>query len=289
MIHVRVRPEDISEGWLEKAQRLTAELEVLKDDGPEVPEERRKSASDKRKALIEKNSGVWKELKGVLMRWSHGKCWYSELKDPGSDFHVDHFRPKGRVRNQGDEDIEGYWFLAFDWRNYRLSVAWCNSAHSADGGPAQGKQDQFPIRRTDKRARCCADDLGAEECVLLDPTNEWDVTLLDFDEEGLPVPTTEGWARERVLETRRILHLDAPRMVEARQRIWRRCREVLQSAHRLVNQPREELGGLDQRQQRERMQELRDMISPGAELSAVARACIAKSGYAWAYRLLSAA
>ncbi|MDX1998437.1 MAG: hypothetical protein SF066_12030 [Thermoanaerobaculia bacterium] len=289
MIHVRVRPEDISEGWLEKAQRLTAELEAFKDDGPEVPEERRKSASDKRKALIEKNSGVWKELKGVLMRWSHGKCWYSELKDHGSDFHVDHFRPKGRVRDQGEEDTEGYWFLAFDWKNYRLSVAWCNSAHSADGGPAQGKQDQFPVGPKGKRATCKEDDLDRENCVLLDPTNANDVVLVDFDETGLPVATAGGWTTTRVRETTRILHLDAPRMLEARQAVWRTCREELASAHALINQESEDMGTLDKAELKRSLKRLRELIAPQSELSAVARACIVKFGYRWALSLLNAA
>jgi hypothetical protein len=289
VIHVRVRPEDISEDWLKKAQKLTAELEGLKDDGLEVPEKTWKSATDKRQALIDKNSGLWKDLKNVLMRWSHGKCWYSELKDPGSDFHVDHFRPKGRVRNQGEEDTEGYWFLAFDWRNYRLSVAWCNSAHSADGGPTQGKQDQFPLGPKGKRAICSQDDLGRENCVLLDPTSANDVLLVDFDETGLPVATASGWTAMRVRETTRILHLDAPRMLEARQAVWRTCRDELASAHTLINQESDDMGTLDESELRKRLERLRELIAPMAELSAVARACVAKSGYSWAPKLLAAA
>lgn len=46
---------------------------------------------------------------------SYGKCWYSEAKDAGANFDVDHFRPKAEAkRAENLVDVEGYAWLAFD-------------------------------------------------------------------------------------------------------------------------------------------------------------------------------
>src|SRR5687768_17617826 len=60
---------------------------------------------------------IWRDLDQPLKTLTNGKCWYSESKNPMSDKNVDHFRPKNSVVE--DAAHEGYWWLAFDWKNYR--------------------------------------------------------------------------------------------------------------------------------------------------------------------------
>jgi hypothetical protein len=52
-----------------------------------------------RKKLISDNADLWRELKPVLRRLVHGKCWYCEAREDRSDNAVDHFDP--RVESQG--------------------------------------------------------------------------------------------------------------------------------------------------------------------------------------------
>lgn len=285
---VRVRDTDVPADWLKRAQALREQLVLCADDPPNVAKP--KSAAQKRKKLIDANQKVWTELKETLLEWSHRKCWYSELKDPGSDMHVDHFRPKGRVRNPGEPDREGYWWLAFSWENYRISVAWCNSPHKGKSkkAPAKGKHDQFPLGKNGVIATSPDEDLDAEDVVLLDPVDPDDVLLLDFDESGLPVPTADGWSAERVAKTVDVLHLDAPRMKEARQRLWRRCQRLLDEANELVNQPDGERSVKDKTMLKRRLRDIRDLLAPEAELSAVARACVKRSAHPWALSILAA-
>ena len=89
-----------------------------------------------------------------------------------------------------------------------------------------------------------------EELVLLDPVNDRDVILIDFDETGLPTPATDGWSAKRVMMTRDIMHLDAPKMVEARQSVWRECERRLLMAAEALNVPERETAGVIRRRRR---------------------------------------
>ena len=101
---------------------------------------------------------------------SYGKCWYSEAKDAGANFDVDHFRPKAEAkRTEEIVDAEGYAWLAFDWDNFRLSVQNCNRLNKDDTGETVGKGSWFPLIEESPKAtwtnRCVCD----EKRVLLDP------------------------------------------------------------------------------------------------------------------------
>ena len=79
----------------DEAQRLTNELVRLDDPAA-------------RSAFIERHSDFWRQrVRPVLMGMSHGKCWYSEARDVVSVWHVDHFRPKGEVRNEDGKSRPG--------------------------------------------------------------------------------------------------------------------------------------------------------------------------------------
>ena len=115
-------PDD---AWLQKADRITRELLEA-----ETLEQKHK--------IIDDNERLWGELKDVLMELSHQKCWYSESKDTFSYYHVDHFRPKKKAIGIDKKDKGGYWWLAFNWTNYRISGAVGNV----------NKRDKFAVYRS---------------------------------------------------------------------------------------------------------------------------------------------
>src|SRR5262245_23831897 len=80
----------------------------------------RDASAKKRSAVIDENQTVWKDLKEALRTLSYEKCWYCESIDPRADNAVDHYRPKGNVRGAIPPHT-GYWWLAFEWTNYRFS------------------------------------------------------------------------------------------------------------------------------------------------------------------------
>lgn len=99
-----------SQGWIDEAEKVTRRLRDAA--GPEA-----------RKAIIDENEGLWRDdrIRNGLLGQFNNKCWYTESQDSVSSLHVDHFRPKIRVLDLYGNACEGYWWLAFNWNNYRIS------------------------------------------------------------------------------------------------------------------------------------------------------------------------
>ena len=157
------------------------------------------------------------EVLTALRTAAGNKCWYSEVQLDGADPNVDHFRPKGRVRevdadlNNVGDPIEGYWWLAFEPLNYRLAAMHANQRRT-DEDTEGGKSDYFPVRGVRAAA---ATPWGAivEDALALDPCSPSDVRLLWFDLDGKPCAS--DWKRkpsagdlERVKVTIWLYHLD---------------------------------------------------------------------------------
>src|SRR5258708_6505410 len=103
-----------------------------------------------RATLIKANRSKWVALRSAMEAISNGKCWYTECKNPGTDDDVDHFRPKLGV--EGVPEHPGYYWLAFEWRNLRLSCHRANRLRlRADGGTG-GKGGRFPLYNPATRA-----------------------------------------------------------------------------------------------------------------------------------------
>ncbi|MDD2342535.1 MAG: hypothetical protein PHV54_06565 [Tolumonas sp.] len=94
---------------------------------------------------------VWSVFKPNFILKFGDKCWYSEVPRIGTDFNIDHFRPKGAVKkakriyaskiiNGKSQNHSGYWWLAFEPKNYRYSCQYANQPR--DNG---GKHDYFPF------------------------------------------------------------------------------------------------------------------------------------------------
>lgn len=156
--------------WIDSAKGLRTEL----DTAPGAKE---------RKKIIDDNDAVWRGLKPTLRAVADTKCWYCETKADRTDNAVDHFRPKSV-----------YWWLTFDWTNFRYSCTFCNSRRrDPDSDQVGGKQDGFPL--ADGSARATNPAMVEDEVpLLLDPFVYDDHRMIWFDETGLtkPHPSREG-------------------------------------------------------------------------------------------------
>ena len=158
----------ITAEWAATAAALTGELSRAAD-------------KDERKNILNRpaSADAWRDLKVYLEQISSNKCWYCESRQIRSDNAVDHFRPKGRVFEC--DDHPGYWWLAFNWENYRFSCTFCNSRRTDVITDATGgKHDHFPLAREDQRVYSDKEDIRRELPMLLDPVNPADYGLIWF-------------------------------------------------------------------------------------------------------------
>lgn len=215
MRYIDMRDLQIDAGWVASAN---AAMDAV-----------RRAAADKRSDAINRHQEVWKNLKDKLRALSYDKCWYCESIDPRSDNAVDHYRPKGNVKG-AEPPHTGYWWLAFDWKNYRFCCTYCNSLRTSAAGTG-GKQDYFPLWQEDARAKSETDDLDNELPLLLDPTRVTDVRLIAFSEDGSVGPADPNTrSREYRMADESITryHLKHPTLAERRAF---RLREVLGWVH----------------------------------------------------------
>ena len=158
----------LPDGWLTKANKALNDLrdEVLRAEadarvaGKDIFAARRAAIAAGLK--VPARVRIWQDLNAALSMLRGGKCWYSESRNPTADKNVDHFRPKNGVAE--DPVHEGYWWLAFQWRNYRYSSQWCNQRRVNDAnGTRGGKWDHFPLCKGSFRAKVEQDNYELEE------------------------------------------------------------------------------------------------------------------------------
>ncbi len=230
-------------------------------------------------------------MKDDLLALSGGKCWYSEAKRGPSYFDVDHFRPKNNVKNfshpvESCNSDEGYWWLAFDWRNYRISGEICNRGKRDDTGVCRGKKDFFPLYSGSRIAYGPSEALSCELYYLLDPTCYEDVSLIAFDEAGVPFPTAikGSFEYDRAELTRHILYLDFPDLIEGRITTWQRCKRLINEIDNKFKH-RDAASAVLQGEISNKMRNLKEMAAKEAEYSATAISCLLQSEYQWARRI----
>jgi len=202
------------DGWDESASTL---LEALKKKPP----------GDRSAFIDQCRNQTWANpaLLAALRSLVGNKCWYSEVPLEGADPNVDHFRPKGRVK-EVDEDLKpkgdplpGYWWWAFEWRNFRLASMHSNQRR-VDLHTDGGKADFFPVngvRATDESDYT----LCIEDVVPIDPCSQTDVALLWFDSDG--AASCSDWKRKKSDDDERrvkvsiwLYHLDKQEIVARR-------------------------------------------------------------------------
>lgn len=179
-----------------------------------------KSTHEERAKYL-KQANFWNEFKPILIKYYGDKCWYSECSLEGAFGDVDHFRPKNKSTDEHGNIIlaDGYWWLAYDYLNYRLS---CEKSNRRFG--AGGKNDMFPLKpQTVPATQGNKNDIP----VLIDPCVVSDVALIDFNEAGEIVPlSSDPYEIFRVETSKRIYNLDC--FNAARKKIRSKCKTALE-------------------------------------------------------------
>lgn len=201
--------ERLTQAWRNMADQAHADLIAAPDE-------------ETRKAILKRvsSSNVWREYYNLLPDSLKHKCWYCEAEEIRSDMPVDHFRPKSKVED--DKQHDGYWWLAFDWQNYRCACTFCNSRrvfNETEGG----KACRFPLENPLERAFAPTDQikLSNERPYFLDPFNPDDEKLLWFDNDGLPIakPLATAEQQTKVKNSIEIFHLHESRIARARNKV----------------------------------------------------------------------
>ena len=208
---------------------IRGEIEALDEAQRQVLEE---PDPVRRRALFERHRTRWTAVRDAFEEHSDGKCWYVECKSSGAGNDIDHYRPKSRVAE--DRTHPGYYWLAFNWRNLRLSCQRANRPRrDLESGATGGKGDNFPLVNPEGRAHGPQDDLAFEIPAIVDPTNAADVAMLTFGRSGevelVPERTGEPIAEAKLEASRLFLHLNWPRFRDDRVMLYN---EIERFVHR---------------------------------------------------------
>jgi hypothetical protein len=243
------------DAWLAETSILVAALATL-DAAGQIKE---------RNALIDKRSDHWGKLKPWLLSLSGGKCWFTEARDIASHLDVEHFRPKKTARNVKGPERDGYWWLAFDFMNFRI----------AGTVPNRKKGVWFPLRYGSQCSTYIRRCEGDEVPHFLDPTNAYDVTLLAFDDEGkaIPAPGITRWEYVRVMRTVERLKLtEHQALAEERRKVWQNTTKLINKYLQALSESRSSSAARERLKTAAR--EIVCLTRPDAELSAVAKWCV---------------
>lgn len=192
--------------WNKLASKRYAELSACQTRG------------DRKKYLDAHSS--WREFRKILTNTFGKMCWYSEKFFETSPGDVDHFRPKNRSTDKDGNVLneDGYWWLAYDYKNYRYCCENCNRRYE-DGG----KNDCFPVKTGTFPAVKPYDN---DENVLLDPCNEDDCGLIRCNEGGCVVSfSSDDYEKERVEISVKVYNLNL--FNEERKDLRIKCDELL--------------------------------------------------------------
>jgi|SRR6185369_16587285 len=292
MIYIDLNTFIPSDEWRYTAFHLDAELKS-------------KSSIDERIQFIDDNRTFWSQLKNQFPY--SDKCWYSEAKESVSIYEVEHFRPtkatvktasvlKGKKGLAPFEELRkdwikatkykggGYWWLAFNYKNYRNCGKKINSIKSI----------RFPLRLKSFIAYLETDDYTKEDVILLDPTKEGDPELLTFEPDGKVKPTITDSNDSRNL--RAFVSIDVyglnkiDALVKHRETKWADCYKAIRRAMDKFNEIKksESTGDLISfhRFFNEFMDfvenDIKPAIEPTSQFSSVAKACVLSySSYDW--------
>lgn len=227
-VHVDNKVEQAGQCIIDKAADEGWEGEVLAQKIIDA------KVTARKKAITYKGS-VWSGLRDQLAEPSKGKCWYCETNEIRSDNPIDHFRPKNSVSEC--DDHPGYWWLAFDWKNYRYSCTYCNSRR-VEVETAGGKQDHFPIFIPPDWNKCEADQ-NIERPMLLDPIDSDDCKLITFNNNGEVCSVVEDKDSDeykRVEKSIELYHFNHKPTTRARRAIFQRIDTLISSTNNLIGE-----------------------------------------------------
>lgn len=284
MIYIDISTYIPSSEWLGTADGLTTQLLKLTDSG-----DINKFIEDK------KHQKHWSIIKATLP-YSE-KCWISEAKEV-SPRTIEHFRPKKMVcrtsvtkkefptfneaqRKDWTKETSykgrGYWWLAFDYKNFRVCLSNINSK----------KSNRFPLKLGSPIAYTNNDDHNSENFFLLDPTKKGDPDLLTFEPDGKVKPAETDIRKDEFIRAEISIKIyglnDLKPLVDHRNTKWRDCYElikdnqifypmiksILENGETIDDELLDALERFDTK-----CKKLKEFISPNAEYSAVAKTCL---------------
>jgi uncharacterized protein (TIGR02646 family) len=150
-------------------------------------------------------------VKRALLAMQHDKCAFCEAKPLHvSDGDVEHFRPKGGVRQSEAEPLQrpGYYWLAYDWDNLLFACERCNRRH---------KKNRFPLADHKRRARSHRQPIAAEAPVFIDPSLEDPERYISY-REHVPIAIAGNARGEQTIDAlglrRPELHADREKHLE---------------------------------------------------------------------------
>ena len=243
------------DNWKAKSERLLKLMEGYD----------RKKKTKWRNRVIDDHSGHWGSLKPWLQALSGNKCWFSEVRDLYSHYDVEHFRPKKEAKTVRGQAKDGYWWLTFDYMNFRL----CGNVGNRKKGA------WFPLKYGCQRSTYTKQCEGDEEPHFLDPTNAHDVGLLAFDEEGkaVPAPGSSRWETIRVLRTVQRLKLtEHQALTEERRKVWQQVTRKIGLYKQALAKAKH--SATARNEAKNAAKEIKLLTSRNAPLSSVARWCV---------------
>lgn len=213
-------PKMTFDGWLEEAEKHLANI-------------RRKSKKDRSDYWTENSH--WTKLYSSLSKMSGEKCWYSESPENSCRWEIEHYRPKARATINNELVLkEGYWWLSYYWKNFRLAGSFVNKRSKdlfAKEDSIFGKGNYFPLEETSKVAVpediYCKD----EKPLLLDPIKPRDCFLISFDKNGDVYPTYSHM--ESAINNKRAIFsieyygLKQTPLKRGRMKIWQKCEAIV--------------------------------------------------------------
>ncbi|MFP5439050.1 MAG: hypothetical protein ACLGH8_14815 [Bacteroidia bacterium] len=253
--------------WIERSDALTQQL----IDAPDMVA---------RRAIIDANQALWVELKNHLSSLSNNKCWYTESINAAAHCHVDHFRPKNEVRDENGNVLDGYWWLAFDWLNYRFV------------GPAPNVRKKSYFHVVADRAINYGDVCENEDILFLDPIDINDPDELAFTNEGLIKPKSDDVNSRnynRVTYSIRRLNLNAPSLIDVRKDKYHRTTVLIIQIKRLLHLQNQNFDISRKNDISKAMRELWEMCSRKSEFSAAVKFCLKSTALDWALEIVAKA
>jgi hypothetical protein len=184
----------------------------------------------------------WAKLYSALSILSHGKCWYTESPANSSEWEIEHFRPKLRSKAENGEVLrtDGYWWLSYYWRNFRLAGTLVNKIRrdrfKTDSKP-YGKGNFFPLDLANGGVIASPFDnhCGSETAYLLDPVSPRDTQYISFDENGEAIENADSvddaFNFKRAGLSIYFYGLNHTPIAIARKQIWESCKNEIELAH----------------------------------------------------------
>ncbi|MCU4176445.1 hypothetical protein [Carboxylicivirga sp. N1Y90] len=268
MIYINIDNHEPGEDWLNRADTLTADLLAAAD----LPA---------RKKIINDNANMWGELKKHFCDVLHRKCWYSESVNDFTHCHVDHFHPKGKAEDE-DKNIQdgGYWWLAFNWKNYRYSA------------PAGNIRKKHYFHVNANKALTPADAIENENIRFLDPCEPGDPEKLKFNNEGLVSPKNEDENSRDYLQaeyTIRRMNLNMHGLVEGRRDNYRKAARIVRETQALLALQNLNYDMARQQSIKANQKSLLELANKFSPYSAAVKYCLKESGLEWAVNIAIAA